>query len=433
MLKIIKKTFGILICAAVVLSASACERAGYGEYGDGYNPHYGGSPSASEDSGYNESNSPDSSGGSSSGESPEQNPPQEDELTVMEMVKDMKVGWNLGNTFDASDCTWLTDEMQYESGWNGVMTREEHIQSLKDAGFNAVRVPVSWHNHVDASYKISEPWLERVAEVVDWCLDRDMYVILNIHHDNSTQFMYPNKQYLEQSKKYVTTIWEQLSERFGNYSHKLIFESMNEPRLVGHNNEWWIDPNNADCKESISCINEINQAFVDTVRASGGNNATRYLMCPGYDASADGALNDGYVLPTDPVSENKNRIIVTVHAYLPYDFALNEYGTNQWSASNKNDTDGVTVFMDNLYNKFISKGTAVIIDEFGARDKNGNLSVRTEFAAYYVKAARERGLTCFWWDNNFFGTNGENFGLLDRSTNTWKNESIVKALVENAG
>lgn len=411
----LKKIFAAALSLSIIFCAAGCERQYFTPMGN----------SSFDSDNYSDSNNNSNNDGSN-------NDTSVDEMTVFEMVEDMKIGWNLGNTFDANECTWLTDEMQYESAWNGEMTREEHIKALKDAGFNAVRIPVSWHNHVDGDYNISAPWLDRVEEVVKWCLNNDMYVILNIHHDNSTQFMYPNNQYLEQSKKYVTTIWKQLSERFKDYSHKLIFESMNEPRLVGHNNEWWIDPNNADCKEAISCINEINRAFVDTVRASGGNNTSRYLMCPGYDASADGALNDGFVLPTDPVSENESRIIVTVHAYLPYDFALNEWGTNSWSVSNKNDTDGVTVFMDNLYNKFISKGTAVIIDEFGARDKNGNLDVRTEFAAFYVKSARERGMTCFWWDNNFFGSGGEAFGLLDRASNTWKFESIVKALVENS-
>lgn len=423
-MKLIKKVTGIMLCVAVVLSATACKRGGYGKYGGTYGSSYS---SSTDDSFFDSGLSDD---GQDSGHLPIED--VVDDMSVFEMVEDMKIGWNLGNTFDASDCTWLTDEMQYESAWNGEMTREEHIQMLKDTGFNAVRIPVSWHNHVDGNYKISQAWLERVAQVVDWCLSRDMYVILNIHHDNSQQFMYPSNQYIEQSKTYVSEIWKQLSERFKNYSHKLVFESLNEPRLVGHNNEWWIDPYSNDCKEAILCINELNQVFVDTVRASGGNNATRYLMCPGYDASSDGALNDGYVIPNDPVSQNRNRIIVTVHAYVPYDFALNENGTNYWSASNKNDTDGVTVFMDNLYTKFISKGTAVIIDEFGARDKNGNLSARTEFAEYYVKAAREHKITCFWWDNNAFESDGENFGLLDRASNTWKYESIVSALIENS-
>ncbi|HCF82505.1 MAG TPA: glycoside hydrolase family 5, partial [Ruminococcaceae bacterium] len=218
------------------------------------------------------SSSSEISSSSSSAESSAQNPavtPEKSdlsELTGLELAQRIKVGWNLGNAFDASDCTWVSDEMLYESAWNGDMTAEQHIETLKQAGFNAVRIPVSWHNHVSDNYSISEKWLSRVNEVVDWCLERDMFVILNIHHDNSTSFMFPTNQYLEQSKNYISAIWRQLAFHFRDYDERLIFEVMNEPRLIGHNNEWWIDENSADCKEAISCINEINQAGVNTIR-----------------------------------------------------------------------------------------------------------------------------------------------------------------------
>lgn len=342
----------------------------------------------------------------------------------------IKVGWNIGNSFDASDCTWVNDEMLYESAWNGDMNTETHIQMLKDAGFNAVRIPVSWHNHVSENYSISEQWLARVNEVVDWCLERDMFVILNIHHDNSTSFMFPKNQYLDQSKNYISAVWRQLAFRFKDYDEQLIFEVMNEPRLIGHNNEWWIDENNADCKEAIQCINEINQVGVNTIRAAGGYNKTRFIMCPGYDASADGVLNAGYVLPTDPVSNNRH-IIVSVHAYTPYEFALQDGGTSQWSSSNPNDMQNMTGFMDKLYEKFVSKGTAVIIGEFGARNKNGNTAARADFAATYVSEARKRGIPCFWWDNNAFSGSGELFGVLDRKASSWYFPEIKDALVNS--
>lgn len=367
----------------------------------------------------------------SSAQTPAENPEKSDlaEITGLELAQRIKVGWNLGNTFDASDCTWLTDEMLYESAWNGDMTTEQHIEMLKQAGFNAVRIPVSWHNHVSDNYSISEKWLSRVNEVVDWCLERDMFVILNIHHDNSTSFMFPTNQYLEQSKNYISAVWRQLSFRFRDYDERLIFEIMNEPRLIGHTNEWWIDENSADCKEAISCINEINQAGVNTIRAAGGFNKTRFIMCPGYAASADGALNAGYVLPTDPAGDN-GKIIVTVHAYTPYEFALQDGGTAQWSSSNDNDLRNMTDFMDKIYNKFVKNGTAVIIDEFGARDKNGNTEARADFTRTYVSEARKRGMPCFWWDNNAISGSGELFGLLNRKTSSWEYPTIADALTK---
>lgn len=367
----------------------------------------------------------------SSSQIPVETPKKSDlsEITGLELAQRIKVGWNLGNAFDASDCTWVSDEMLYESAWNGDMTAEQHIETLKQAGFNAVRIPVSWHNHVSENYSISEKWLSRVNEVVDWCLERDMFVILNIHHDNSTSFMFPTNQYLEQSKNYISAIWRQLAFHFRDYDERLIFEIMNEPRLIGHNNEWWIDENSADCKEAISCINEINQAGVNTIRAAGGYNKTRFIMCPGYDASADGALNAGFVLPTDPI-DNNGKIIVTVHAYTPYEFALQDGGTAQWSSANENDLRNMTEFMDRLYEKFVKNGTAVIIDEFGARDKNGNTEARADFTKTYVAEARKRGIPCFWWDNNAFSGSGELFGVLNRKTGAWQYPTIAEALTK---
>ncbi len=353
---------------------------------------------------------------------------------ALRFVRNLKIGWNLGNTFDAYDCNWLSNEMDYEGAWCKAKTTETHIQMLKDAGFNAIRIPVSWHNHLSdkEAYTISQPWLDRVAEVVGWCLDRDLYVILNIHHDNNKDFLYPSAAYKEQSMAYIKAIWTQVAERFRDCDDHLILEAMNEPRLVGHKNEWWIDTNNVECSEAIAIINDLNQAFVDTVRASGGNNATRYLLCPGYDASPEGATNIEFLLPTDPVETNDHRIIVAVHAYTPYDFALDEKGTDTWTCSDTNDTGRLVPFMNTLYQKYVSQGVPVLIDEFGARDKGGNLASRVEFAAYYVASARARGMTCFWWDNNALTGSGELFGILNRQANEWAYPEIVEAMMKYA-
>ena len=163
----------------------------------------------------------------------------QNESEALSFVKDMKIGWNLGNTFDAIDCNWLSDEMQYESAWCGAVTTKEMIDALKEAGFRTIRIPVSWHNHLtDENHTISEAWINRVQEVVDYAIDDDMYVIINIHHDFSKEYIYPSSEYLEQSKIYVTDIWEQIAERFKDYDEHLIMESLNGPRLVGTADEW---------------------------------------------------------------------------------------------------------------------------------------------------------------------------------------------------
>ncbi len=350
-------------------------------------------------------------------------------------VSNMKIGWNLGNTFDAyTDEPWFSDELGYESAWNGVITSQEMIDSLIEAGFNTIRIPVSWHDHVSGDdFIISDVWLNRVQEVVDYAYHKGMYVILNTHHDVSEDFYYPNSEHLASSKKYIKQIWTQLANRFAEYDEHLLFESMNEPRLVGTTYEWWLDPNNETCNDAVKAINSLNQIFVDSVRNGDGSNNTRYLMIPGYGASPQGALIDVFELPVDIV---QNKLIVSVHAYTPYNFALQgqtESGsTSEFSSDNQNNVYEINQFINQLYSKFISKGTPIVIGEFGARDKNGNTQDRIDFATYYVAYARAHGITCVWWDNNAFSGEGENFGLLDRKTVTWKYQEIVDGLMKYA-
>ena len=352
------------------------------------------------------------------------------ETDAMAFVKDMKLGWNLGNTLDATDDSGSNaNDLDIEKAWVGVKTTKEHIDNIKHAGFNTVRVPVSWHNHIDENYTINEPFLNRVQEVVDYVIDNDMYCILNIHHDTELEYFYPDSEHFDQSAKYIETIWTQLSEKFKDYDNKLIFEGINEPRLKGTGLEWYLNANDPKGKDSVECLNKHMQSFVDIVRASGGNNADRYLMVPGYCASPDGVLSDLFVMPTDSAD---NKIILSVHAYTPYNFALQADAETEWSADNSNSTSPITQFMDNLYSKFTSQGIPVVIGEFGARNKGENTQARTDFAAFYVGSARARGITCVWWDNNAFYGQGENFGLFDRKTITWKYADIVLAMLEYA-
>ncbi len=358
--------------------------------------------------------------------------PQNDGL---KMVKNMKIGWNLGNTFDAVDCDeFIADKLDYESAWSGVKTTSEMIKMVKDAGFNTIRIPVSWHNHVNEDYKIDKAWIKRVNEVVDYCISSGLYVIINIHHDIDKKYIYPSTKYKESSLKYIEVIWEQLSEKFKKYDEKLIFEAINEPRLVNTNFEWWLDVNNQDCIDAVEMINLYNQRFVDVVRKSGRNNTKRYLMVPSYAASPEYALNDLFKLPND-ISKNNNKIILSVHAYTPYNFALQSHkeggSVSNFSIDNAQSTKDIDDFLDRLYQKFILNGVPIIIGEFGARDKMFNLKDRVDYSSYYVSSAMARGITCCWWDNNAFFGNGENFGLLDRKTLEWKYPDIVVALMEN--
>ncbi|MBN2222356.1 MAG: glycoside hydrolase family 5 protein, partial [Vallitaleaceae bacterium] len=304
---------------------------------------------------------------------------------------------------------------------------------IKKAGFETLRIPITWHNHLDEDFTISEGWLDRVQEVVDYGIEWGLHVIINIHHDIDQKYYYPSPEYLESSKLYVRRIWEQLAKRFEDYDEELIFEAVNEPRMVGTTNEWWLDFSKQECVDSVQMINELNQVFVDTVRSSGAKNTSRYLLVPGYAASPEGVLNEYFIIPED-IEENEHRIILSVHAYRPYSFALqgpSEKGsTEDFELKSKQQVDEILNFMDELYEKYIAEGVPVLLGEFGARNKNNNLEDRVRFSSFYIKSALERGMAACWWDNYAFIGNGENFGLLDRRLNLWVYDEIVNAMMQ---
>ena len=354
---------------------------------------------------------------------------------ALRFVRDMKTGWNLGNTFDAYGGNWFHGpEPQMETIWCQVRTSQDLIHAIRDAGFGSIRIPVSWHDHVDSDYNINPIWMNRVKEVAGWALDEGMYVIINVHHDNDPTYkyyFYPDSAHYEQSAAFLKAIWTQMAESFAEFGDHLILESMNEPRLIGTAYEWNFNEQNAQCRDAADCINRLNQLFVDTVRAAGGNNALRYLSCPGYSGGAPGVTSDLYVIPQDSAD---NRILVNCHAYTPYNFALN-MGDGSYSEFDLNSGRDVkyqiSTFMDQLYDKYVSKGIPVIIDEYGALNKNGNTQDRVNFMAYYVCAASVRGITCFLWDNHSFSGNGEQFGFIDRAACKWKYPEIVEAIMSN--
>lgn len=350
---------------------------------------------------------------------------------ALDTVRDMKVGWNLGNAFDAfNGYSLFLEGTGLETYWCRAVTTRELLGAVKEAGFNAVRIPVSWHNHTDRQGRIDPVWMGRVREVADWALEMDLYVIVNVHHDNDPACFYPDSAHFEASAAWLGRIWKQMAEAFRDAGDRLILESMNEPRLTGTRYEWYWDPEVPECLDAADCINRLNQLFVDTVRGTGGNNATRYLAVPAYDASPWYACSDAFILPEDPA---ENRLILSAHAYTPYSFTFDEdHRDNAFDPDRDTEKKReIFVTMDALYERFVSRGIPVLIDEFGAQEKSGNLQARVNYAAYYAAAASTHGITCFWWDNNVFTGNGERFGLIDRKTVRWIYPDIALALKEN--
>jgi len=352
------------------------------------------------------------------------NPVAFNDITASQLVAGIKVGWNLGNSLDAHTGFGSNSTVtQMETGWGNPVTTKAMITALKNAGFNGIRIPVSWTKAADSNYNIRADWMNRVVEVVNYAVDNDMYIILNTHHDEDV-FTFKNSN-TAAGKAAFQKIWEQIANTFKDYNEKLIFEGLNEPRTIGSAAEW-----GGGTDEERANINAYYQTFVNTVRASGGNNDKRILQINTYAASAEQSALDGLTLPTDTV---QNKLIVSVHIYAPYNFAMNESGTDLWSASNPADVSGITAPIDRAYNKFARNGTPVIIGEFGARNKNNNTSARTAWAEYYVSYAKGRGIPCFIWDNGVVSDpESESFEILNRSDNTFTFPTIKDALIRGA-
>ena len=346
--------------------------------------------------------------------------PKMEALTAGEVVSQMKLGWSLGNTLDVQIAGTLKtlEPETWETGWGNPITTPDLIKKVVDKGFNVIRIPVTWNDHliVDENYKIVDSWMDRVQEVVDYAYDQGAYVILNAHHES---WYYPYYDNEEQATKMLEAVWSQIAERFQDYDEHLLFEGMNEPRKVGTSMEW-----NGGDREGWEVVNRFNTVFVNTIRSTGGNNPYRILMIPGYGASAWEGIKHL------EIPDGDNKIIASVHAYEPYTFALDINGRGNWNE----DTAAIDMIMKSLDNLFISKGIPVIIGEFGAMYKpaEGNEKDRGAWAEYYTRSAAELGIPCVWWDNGAFAGDGELFGLIDRETYEWKYPLVVEGLLRGA-
>jgi endoglucanase len=368
-------------------------------------------------------------------QSPAPDPEPSPWADAAEMVATMRVGWNLGNTLDAhphgNTARFADTVEQHETYWGNPFTTRENIETIRDAGFDVLRVPVTWYARlVDGceNYSIREDWMERVITVVNYGLDAGMFVIVNVHHDERLFGLFDGD--MDDSIVAVTRLWEQIGYTFRDYSHMLIFEGLNEPRTVGSAAEW-----NGGTAEERANVNLLNQVFVDTVRLQGGNNSNRMLMVPTYAAAVLNQTINEFVLPNDPAND-ENKLIVSLHMYAPYQFALT-LGSQMrldWSPDVHADTNPITWGLDLAYNTFVRNGIPVIMGEMGALNRD-NLEARVAWTYFYVTEATRRGILCIWWDNGRFGTSlrpadGDHFAILNRWNNTFPFPEIIDALME---
>ena len=344
------------------------------------------------------------------------------ECRAIDVVRDMTVGWNLGNTFDA---TGGGGSLNSQQSWGQPYTTREIIDGLATSGIKTIRIPVSWSHHIaDNSYTIDPAWMARVKEVVDWAIEDEMYVIINIHHDNydkdskmpAMAGFYPTEENYDNSADFVCNIWAQIALAFNNgYDEHLIFEVLNEPRLGGTKEEWWYNPASAKSIESMK------------TRASGGNNKKRMVAFPSLQASADSALAATFKMPKD-YDDSKDRLIVSVHMYTPYSFAMESPGEREYTASVKNE---FTSMFKKLNDNFIVNGYAVYIGEYGATNKY-NLEDRVAWFRDFIKESRAYGMTCILWDNGVWEVKGndysEHYGYYNRYNQTWYFPEILEAI-----
>ncbi len=289
-----------------------------------------------------------------------------EELTSLEVVKLMGNGINLGNTMEAYGHFYLgtgAEVSAYETLWGQPVTTQEMIDGMKACGFDSIRIPVAWTNTMDfenGDYTISEEYLNRVDEIIQYARNASMYVVINDHWDGGWWGMFGSSNPADRTKamEMYVSMWTQIAERYQDYSDYVIFESANE-ELGDRLNDKDI------CKESGSLsedecyeiTNRINQTFVDTIRSTGGNNEQRFLLIAGYNTDIEHTCDERYVMPTDSA---ENKLLVSVHYYTPWSYCgtANE---EKWGTVEQYEEQNT--LLEKL-TRFTEKGYGVVIGEY---------------------------------------------------------------------
>ncbi len=341
-------------------------------------------------------------------------------ISAAELIAEMGTGWNLGNTMDS--------EEGGETGCGNPVTTKEMIDEVHRAGFDTLRIPTTWKNSMGGApdYTVDSEWLKRLEEIVGYALENDMYVIINTHHD--TDWIKPQYEDVENVKVQLAALWTQIAEYFKDYGDHLIFEGLNEPRIVGGANEW-----NGGTEEGRDCLNQLNDVFVKTVRATGGNNETRTLLITTFAAQPAASGVSALIVPDDKY------VGVSIHAYTPYRFTYDSVGES-WNTAvfDGSCASEIDSLFAGLNEAFISKGIPVIITEYGSVSKMidktwyiTNTEEVAKWAKHYVSAAEKYGIPCVWWDNGYHKSGNELFGIFNRRELTWYEPEVVTAIMES--
>ena len=356
------------------------------------------------------------------------------------LTKKLGWGWNLGNHFDTSSGQ---DGVHPQWGyWDNATPTQALYTNLKAAGASTVRIGVTWGNYQTAdTWEIEASYMAEVKQNVDWAEAAGLNVILNMHHDEywlDIKGAANNNIINDGIKDRIAKTWTQIAEAFKDKGDFLIFESFNEIQDGG----WGWGANRTDGGKQYRTLNEWNQLVVNTIRATGGNNATRWIGVPAYASSPLYALEDGFVLPTD----DANRVMVSVHFYDPNTFTLtpeNSDGKSEWghtAAEGKyqpySNEEHVNEIFQDLQNKYIAKNIPVYIGEYGCvmhKSDRSNL-FRNYYLEYVCRAAYSYHMPLCIWDNNQTGGGNEHHGYFNHNDGSYLNgmESLVKTMIKAA-
>lgn len=345
------------------------------------------------------------------------------EEKAIDAVKNMGLGICFGNCMDAVCANWTMETnsvTDFEKVWGQEPTTKPMVDFLKKEGFNSVRIPVTWWQHIKTDGTVDEAWMNRVQEIVDYVIDNGMYCILNVHHDTGADpddgsykhWIKADEANYQSNKAKFEELWTQIAKRFKDYNQHLLFEGYNE--MLDANNTWNAPKNT----NSYKGLNGYAQSFVNAVRATGGNNETRNLIVNTYAAAYGDEVLNNLTIPTDKVD---GHIAIEVHTYAPWDW----FAKGKWDASCSNEIKNM---FTSLSNKFINKGFPCIIGEYGTHgsksvSKNSSASeiqAAADQAADIVKQAKANGSATFYWMSIFEGT--------DRNVPQWTLPTVAEAM-----
>ena len=344
-------------------------------------------------------------------------------MNANELVSQMTIGWNLGNTLESHSDSYTIDmsPKKFATAWGNPEPTAELFEAVKNGGFNTVRIPVTWYQHFEwdessQMYAIDPDWMDYVQTTVDYAYDLDLFVILNVHHEDWVNVSEFTDETLAEASVIMEDVWGQIADTFADYDQHLIFEALNEPRQTGLGSD--IEWGSGD-DASRAYINTLNGIFIETVRNQGTDeNTERLLMLPGY--CADSSYE---TLSAIEVPENDDCIAFSVHAYKPYFFCGDAEFDNHTFPGESPYGDDYEEQLDELFagleQVVEERNIPIIIGEFGASDFN-NTESRQAWAEYYLGKAKALGIPCVLWDNNKAEDDGGSaYGCLYRLTNTW--------------